>query len=246
MFRFDTLTIEKLETKYSSLREDIKYLIFLLKFWIDLTYENTELNGVKNANYIRAILVSFIKLSIIDPLIIKKPKNSNEEEKNNNNNLKTMDRKIHFVEKYLSLEKKNTTFELNSELISDTEQNYEYFRELKTKLNSYCPNFNQYQSALKNASSKKVEKFVNLKTVHFLSEFQAIYLSLSFVRDVFRNEQCSFQLLSLDCFFNGSFLHNFIEDLESRVHPDLFIEELFGRKSIFKHIYYELKELLDI
>jgi hypothetical protein len=40
-------------------------------------------------------------------------------------------------------------------------------------------------------------------------------------------------------------LHNFIEELNHRVNPDLYIEELFGRKSLFKYIYLKLNNLFN-
>lgn len=106
----------------------------------------------------------------------------------------------------------------------------DYLRDLKLKLSSFT------------------SKSFNLKLIHCLCEFQSVYLSLNCLQELMsalHGDSNPIQLIGLDLFFNAAFLHNFIENLERRSHPDLYIEELFGRKSYFKHLYYDLMNLFN-
>jgi hypothetical protein len=127
----------------------------------------------------------------------------------------------------------------NLKLFKDKFQNfndyYNYLKDINVKslnnsvyMNEIKKKFNDYE----NCENKKL----NIKQIHFICEFQAIFQSLALVNEYFENEM-KFELIKLNKFFNGSFLYNFTLELNSRVNADLFIEELFSRKSVFSSLY---------
>ncbi len=84
----------------------------------------------------------------------------------------------------------------------------------------------------------------NFKFIHCLGEYQAVYQAL-FHFNRFFSFLFGFDLLNfvrLDEFFNGSFLHNFYAELQSRDNPGLYVEELLGRKSLLRCVYMGLFE----
>lgn len=285
LLKFNDSLVTRFQESCAFVRNDFKYMLALLKYWLDLsTYQQhdaaTANTSKRCENIRRAFLVSFMKLSIIDPLEIERPSREDFMPSNLEKcptpslSLKTCDSSIDYVGKYLGVQNDDdakSSFQLDAELTESRSgtsggENWEYVREIKTKLNSFCPSFSFYENALKGQTNsgtsgfaKKLDKFLNLKLIHLLNEFQSIYLSFNYVCDVFDNHEndqdraeCDqndsakfFRPLSLDCFFNSSFLHNFVEELESRVNPDAFVFDLFGRKSLFKYIYCELSDLFN-
>lgn len=277
LFKLADTTIRKFDETFASTRDDVKYLFAMIAFWLNLKYDRSEMDGVKNENYKRAFLVCFMKLALIDKLKIERPSGCCADIKDKSNDtilLKKFDRQVEFVEKYLNRNIKSSFSKSLEKLESDLicsptshQDNYDYLKDVKIKLNSFCPSFNYYESLLKcKKVNSKLDKF-NLKLVHFLNEFQSIYMSFNYVCDIYENNandlndelktmtleknnsqnstSSVFRPLKLDEFFNASFLHNFIEELESRVNPDLYIFDLFGMKSLFKQIYCELLEIFN-
>lgn len=171
-----------------------------------------DLTPIKCDNYKRAFIVSLIKLAIIDQCLQKET---------NSTNLKVIDLTL---KDNLLNEFKTDMLTFNAKLTDN-----DYIKDLKAKLYSFtCTASN---------------KIFNLKLIHCLCEFQAVYLSLNYIEEFMSATEPglnSFKLIKLNHFFNASFLHNFVENLERRPHPDLYIEELFGRKSLFKYLYYDL------
>ncbi len=103
---------------------------------------------------------------------------------------------------------------------------------------------------VKRTSAYKLGNMFNLRLIHCLCEYQAIHLSLSYLQGGLEAFEPSLrsntlELLELGCYFNGTFLHNFIGELDRRPCPDLYIEEFFGRKSLFKHVYAKLMDEFD-
>lgn len=249
LLKFNDTLVQKFENMCVFIRDDVKYMFALLNFWLKFTsYDHTDMKGIKNENFKRAMLVAFMKLSVIDPLKIERP--TRQPEQQSLSSLKKCERQIGFVENYLCRNSKEKAFQLASELTASSQENFDYLKEIKVKLNSFCPSFSFYENELKNRkANNKLDKF-NLKIIHFLNEFQTIYLSYNFVCDIYNDSNDEenngsttsdrFRPLKLDRFFNGSFLHNFIEELESRVNPELYIFDLFGQKSAFKQIYSDL------
>jgi hypothetical protein len=108
------------------------------------------------------------------------------------------------------------------------EHNFEYLKDVYVKLNSY-----------KEISNKHLVN--SFKIIHSLCEFQAIYQSVFYLQRFFSSffesgADCG-RFVTLHTFFNATFLANFNQELEIRSNPSLFIEELFGRKSILTSFY---------
>ncbi|CAF1054328.1 unnamed protein product [Brachionus calyciflorus] len=226
----------------------IKFLFAIIYFWLNTGKQNEDirvLDTSKDNNFIRAFIVSIIKSSIIDPCysIIKNdvtPVNDDKE------GLKKFEHQDKFLinEFFSQNQDKNANFlmEAKNFLISDS-KNFAYLKESKVKLSQFSSLFNQNFNANKKLTLSKIDRMLDLKIVHCLSEFQAIYLSTFYAQtilNIVRGELNDLKFLDLNCFFNGTFLHNFKEELDHRVNPDLYIEEMFGRQSFFKCLYREL------
>jgi hypothetical protein len=158
--------------------------------------------------------------------------------------------KYEFVERLQTTEVDNTntndweifngTFDLNlvdsSSSTGLNTQSLKFLNEISKKLNAFKTKSYKY----------------NFKFIHCLGEYQAVYSALfNFNRlfsFLFRFDLLSFH--TLDRFFNGTFLHNFFQELQTRIDPDLYIEELLGRKSLLKclyfHLYDEFVRIFDI
>lgn len=127
--------------------------------------------------------------------------------------------------------------DINDYILSDRTNN-DYIKEVRAKLSAFNPSFSLNHSQMKKSSSHKLGTMFNLKLIHLLCEFQAIYLSLNYMQNSLKVlDVQTIQLPELSSFFNGTFLHNFIDELGGRKYPDLYIEELFGRKSLLRHVY---------
>ena len=193
----------------------------------------------KKDNFKRALIISLIKCSIIDPYCLKLTKESASIE------LATVNIKEIDINNYGEL--KNLFYQQSTDysvfvtslLIKSSVASKEYMKELKLKLNGFT-----------------TAQTVNLHLVHNLCEFQAFYLSIVYVQELLdaiepktKNEpntnQKSLDMIKMQYFFNASFLHNFIENLDHRVNPDLYVEEFLGRKSFFKFLYNDLLKLYD-
>lgn len=241
VLKFSDRIVDNLDIKYKGVKQEVKYLFCLVKYWLDLRYDKAELNDVKSENYKRAFIVGLIKLSLIDRLSLRK----SEKQQQTGSLLKKSeeDKPIDFINKYLCSDGNFSDFKADFDpQVEENQENNSYIRELKTQLNRYSPSSNYYQS-LKNSNSLS-EKYLNLRIVHFLCEFQALYSAFTSLQKLIDDEKF-FPFLPLNYFFNATFLHNFILELDRRVNPDLFIADFFGRKSIFRHIYLQLIELFD-
>lgn len=244
------LTNEQCELyrKFSWADQRLRNLLCLVYFWTQTNYDDEpELKNVKSTNFVRAFFVSLIKLSLIDPCYeaIKAERSSLPAQKS----AETVGTSINSVEGDWTGTANRLDFDYWRKKIVDDAINDDYVKEMRIKLGQYCPSFNFYQNVFKNSTANKLEKYLNLKTVHVLCEFQSIYLSWNYLVDAVEHLKLltttdqSFRALDLRCFFNSSFLHNFIEDLQRRSNPDLFVEDFFGRRSLFTHIYRELVSL---
>jgi hypothetical protein len=263
LLNFNSNVSHNLAYNFSKLSIKFKYFISNIFYWLNSTTVDNEdrdnvqneLIMIKNSNCVKAFIVSLIKCSIIDPVFekFKSLKKSNNESAINLNLAASIlnyektysDSNISLVDQYLS-DNNNIFDKIRNDIASD-QSNYEYIKEISIKLNMYCPSLVINNSLISKSSNAKANKLLNLRLVHCLCEFQSIYLSLNYAKEVLDlfNPKSSIDLLNVELFFNGTFLHNFIEELEHRVRPDLFIEEMFGRKSLFKFFYVELVKLFD-
>ena len=213
----------------SGLCDKLKFCFLSLNFWIRVqTCEKSR------ESYKKAFLVSLIKSSVIDPCYALIKNNSSVSSRESSVNLRAYDGdnetfQNEFTDRFFSMH--GFVDEFCNECLTSIE-NVEYLKELKLKLSvTFCP------SLVEKASSG--EKYLNLKIMHALCEYQAIYSSIVYLFEaLFVGEEM--KLLELELFFNGSFLHNFAEELQRRINPSLYIEELFGRRSFFKFFYNQL------
>ena len=192
--------------KFKAFNNEIKVFYFILYYWLSNKTFENISQKFKNLNSIRAFIVSFIKYSIIDSL-------NHDHFTDNNGNLKVLKDKFQSFDDY---------FNYLQDINMNSSDNLGYLKEIDKKLNEY--------------EKKTNEKKLNIKLIHFMCEFQAIYQSLAFIDEFFENET-KFELIKLNKFFNGSFLYNFSIELNSRVNADLFVEEFFSRKSVFSSLY---------
>lgn len=170
-------------------------------------------NQYKNMNAIRSFVIAFMKYSIIDVYFNRLSENKCDE---NDDTLK-------FYETSQKCDSLNYD-EIMKYLSENFIKNTAYLKSLHLKLNEF--------SIMHNS-------IVDYKYVHCLCEFQAIYFSLNLIYELEDDNR----LLKLNKFFNASFLYSLKIELDRRKDPDLYIEELLGRKSIFKLIY---KLLFDL
>jgi hypothetical protein len=246
--------IFKSEMNSVELNSKLKLLFASISYWLNSggLQQNKELSDVKNINFVRAFVVSFIKLALIDPVwlqirssIIKVESdltNQTLEWLTNFDNQTT--EKENLIKNYFSNHNEEATFlfKLKQDLTSTGD--IEYFKRIHIKLDSFCPHFEMAKSLVINKSSgNKMKSLFNLKIIHCLCEYQAIYKSISEITQIVQSPELN--LMSLTLFFNGAFLHNFVQELSGRVNPDLYIQEMFGRRSIFKVIYEKLMNIFE-
>lgn len=260
LFRFNDQICENFKSEeFLNTSKKLKIFFAILYFWMKSgkdDQEFKELVELKNENFIKAFIVSFLKCTVIDPCYLKIKNFYSKEDKetgikNDQNSIvfyKSADKSL--IDEYFSVSQDLSNDYLsefkNIEILSDS-NNFDHLKEIRHKLNSFSLAVNMSNNLINKSSSSKLEKLLNLKTVHSLCEFQAIYLSLLYVQDFLNLHSNSneFNLMNLNYFFNSTFLHNFIEELEQRVNPNLYIEELLGRKSVFKYLYHELYDLFN-
>lgn len=212
LFCLNDSIINNLKTNIS-LTKEIKFLFVLIYFWIYNTNDTCEIelaNKLKNINSIRSFIVSFIKINFIDKIFDTCERNTS---------LGPQDPKNFIPQTPF------TAFDEYSKLIYEcfTGFNFDYLKELHAKLYHF------------KSINKRINNNNTIKYIHCLSEFQAIYQSIFYLNQ-FYNENL-FTMISLETFFNGTVLTNFQHELESRVNPHLYCEELFGRKSVFKSLF---------
>jgi hypothetical protein len=245
VFGLSDAVCENVASNMGFLNAPLKNFFLILHFWL------TNQSGEKcNENYKRAFIVCLIKFSLIDPafLSIKPLKPENREVINaaSSHKLKLYEQTdtSTVFEAYTSSGWTEGVQQFTSAFLTDDVENVEYLRELRTRLAAtFCPTLIEAAASVSN----KTEKYLNLRVLHGLSEYQAIYMSANYLFEAVLLDRgtAASPLLELDVFFNGSFLHNFIEELQHRVNPNLYIEELLGRRSFFKWLYYELSGLYD-
>ena len=241
----------KIAVKYTGMSQKLIHFFCAIFFWLNCKSEiSNEFSLIKNENCIKAFIVSLIKSSLVDKCFTQ-IRNENNLVKLNLDSLSMLQYEQKpsesLLDKYFSMKEDESNCVYLNDLIKDilnNEINREYIKDIRMKLNSFS------QSVLfnNNINASKINRLLNLKLVHCLCEFQSIYLSLSYAEEGFKLCQINdngliFKLLNIQLFFNGTFLHNFIEELDQRINPDLYIEELFGRKSFFKCLYNELLQL---
>ena len=230
------------------LNSKLKYMFATMHYWLKWSDHSNmqfkELYRVKNKNCQRAFIVSLIKSSMVDVCYSKFKTTSKQAASSDDNCIKCMEVEPDWENLLSAL-----NFEENlNNLILDTHANNEYIKELKSKLQTFCPSLSMSHYQVKNTNVNKLNRLFNLKLIHCLSEFQAICLSLSYVQEVleaFEPNSHALDSMDMNLFFNAVFIHNFVEELEHRVNPDLFVHELFGRKSLLKHLYTKLMDSFD-
>lgn len=241
---------------HSRLSESLKQWFGTIHFWMKWNDNNNmafkDLFKVKNENCKRAFIVSLIKSSIVDVCYKKFGSMINKSTVGSacSSQLRTIDNTCEDVflknESYLLDE--DFTSRLSEYILSDVANN-EYIKEIKTKLAAFTPPLAINHSQVKRTNAYKLGSMFNLRLIHCLCEYQAIYLSLGYVQGVLNafepGLKSTIKLLDLSCYFNGTFLHNFIGELERRPSPDLYIEEFFGRKSLLKYVYMKLMMEFD-
>ena len=196
---------------FEGLNDEIKVYFLVLFYWLNSSNASAnQWQNFKNLNSIRTFIVSFMKYSIIDVL--------NDQSKSIDLTSSEGDKSFKiFQDKFQKYD--NFLHYIQNSNLNSTNNNC-YLKEISKKLNEY----------------QITDKKVNLKYIHFMCEFQAIYQSVSLVNEFLESEM-KFDLIGLYKFFNGSFLYNFNLELNSRVNSDLFIEELFSRKSVFSSLF---------
>jgi hypothetical protein len=248
LFNFDDNLSRKISLNFSALSARLKNFFATIYYWLnsDDSSQSGEFELIKNENCVRAFLVALIKICLIDkcffklknlptfPSFSQNPASICQYEQNYE--------KDTLLSRHFSPREDEASNEFLNSLSDDlvkNESDHQYLSQIRVKLNSFS-----YSIVINNNfSGSKINRLLNLKLVHCLCEFQSICYSLNYMEEVIKLSQESFfKLLTMQSFFNGAFLHNFIEELEQRSDPDLYIEELFGRKSFFKFLY---RELLD-
>jgi hypothetical protein len=212
--------------------QKLKTFFMVLNYWIkNLTKVN------QHENFKRAFLVSLIKYSLIDPCyrVVKSFRDEAIGQKSESC-LKIYDSTC---SKFDESKFYDWSQNFTNRFLINNQENVGFLKELKFKLtNQFC----MQTSSLSDYHNHKIEKSVNLRLVHLLCEYQSIYLSITYLYECLNKTS---DLIDLIFFFNGSFLHNLIEDLEHRINPELYVEELLGRRSYFKVLYCELSSLYD-
>ncbi len=237
----------------------LRGLFAVLNFWkecsgCDGKRESDLFRIKKSKNCKRAFIVSLIKCSIIDVCYQKfadTPKQQQQQGLLTDLITNVDPQKHEFLSDTKYLASDEFTDNLNKFILAEPGHN-DYIKAVYSKLNTFCPSFTINHSQVKRTGAHKLAALFNLKLIHCLCEFQAIYFSLSYVVEGLRafgeselNYKSSFSLPCLDKFYNGAFLHGFICELESRTNPDLYVEEVLGRKSLLRHIYVRLASSFD-
>lgn len=200
---------------------ELKFYFLVLFLWLK--------NNNDNSNYKSAFIVSLIKTLIIEPSYCLSKSVTHSE---------SLSIKVYEQDEFIdSFGKQDLNVSVKQfESYLKSAENCEYLKELRTKLlSSFCP-------SLSDNGISKSDRHMNLKVLHAMSEYQAIHLSVSFLFETLFDQT---PLIGLESFFNGSFLHSFTEELQRRVNPSLYIEELLGRRSIFKQLYIKLVDLYN-
>ena len=246
----------------SSLNKKLKIFYVILEYWLkwyddSKWYNNAqfkennaqfkELFEVKNLNCRRAFIVSLIKCSIVDVCYLKfRTGNANSSGQETIRVIKDI-QKNELLNNKDYMKSEGLIDDINKHILSEYSNN-EYIKEISSKFKTFTHSISFNHSQMKKSSEYKLGRLFNLPIIHCLCEFQSIYLSLSYVKDTLKSLEPgidSADLLSMKSFFNGTFLHNLIEELNHRKSPDLYIEELFGRKSLLKYVYAELMNSYD-
>ena len=203
--------------------------------WLEKSQNLMQINF---ENCKRAFILAFMKCSLIDPYCaeLKKQSNRGDSVAHASLNLKVIETNDNneLIDLFFEPKTVFSQFTSQSLLTKSSEISNEYVKDLKVKLSAVT-------SIEKNTS-------INLALIHHLCEFQAIYLSINYIRELVNAIEPNvntIDLIELNCFFNASFIHNFVILLNKRPNPDLYIEELLGRKSFFKYLYNNLLKLYD-
>jgi len=237
--------------------ESIKNWFAVLNFWMQyssssISDEKELFRLKKQTNCKRAFIVSLIKCSIVDVCYNKFADISKIKLSHASTDLKITDmpQNHNLLNDTKYTVSDEFIYNLNEFILADTANN-EYIKTIQSKLNSFCPSFTINHSQVKRTGAHRLASLFNLKLIHCLSEFQAIYFSLNYLLEglgAFSDNKMSkknFILPCLDEFYNGAFLHSFFCELEGRADPDLYIEEILGRKSLLRHIYVRLIACFD-
>lgn len=232
----------------SALNSKMRIFFAVFEFWLKWNDPQfVELFEVKNLNCRRAFIVSLIKCSIIDVCYLKfRSVNDNSTGKEPIRIIKDVENND-FLSNKDYMRSESLIEDINKYILSDYSNN-EYIKEMSFKFKAFTPSFSINHSQIKKSSEYKLGRLFNLKIIHCLCEFQSIYISLGYIKDTLKtldSELEAYSLPSMASFFNGNFLHNLIEELNHRKCPDLYIEEMFGRKSILKHVYVGLMNCYD-
>jgi hypothetical protein len=263
LFLFNQSLVEHINSSsFTDLSKKLKLFFACIQFWLgssliwkelateNLNEINCQFKAIKNKNCLRAFVVALLKCSVVDKCYKTMKHCLNETNKNANsakkeNTLRYFANESNLIKEYFTIKEDEQFLNSLNQKITSNPDNFEYIKEVRIKLKEFCLLQNSHK---KPTNANKLLRLFNFKLIHCLCEFQAIYLSCNYIQEVLNSlgtHQYLLNFLSIQSFFNGSFLHNFVEELERRINPDLYIEELFGRSSLFKHLYVELVEIFD-
>lgn len=225
--------------KEKKMNQKIKNLFVIIYYWINSEKINEDykiLHDYKNGNFIRAFIISIFKSAIIDPVYQLIKNNVEIPDQNAETLIEFNNNNDSLINEFLSNDENNSSdfFDKVRQFLSSDKNNFLYLKDTRIKLKKFSSVM--FQNTKQNNLASKNQRFMNAKLVHCLSEFQAIFLSTCYVSTIVTN----LETINLIHFFNGTFLHNFKQELDHKIKPDYFIEELFGRKSFFNYLYLEV------
>lgn len=247
----DSILLNLLQDKFKEkkMNEKIKNLFVIIYYWLNtekINEDYTILHDYKNGNFIRAFIISILKSAIIDPVYSLIKNKIEIPDKNAETLIKFENNDNSLINNFLSNDENSSSdvFDKVRQFLSSDKNNFSYLKEIRIKLKKFSTVMTQ--NTIQTNIASKNQRFMNAKLVHCLSEFQAVYLSTWYVSTIFK----SLETIKLNNFFNGTFLHNFKQELDHKIKPDYFIEEFFGRQSFFNYLYKEFlsyfTEVFDI
>ena len=252
LFNLPTETCKRLGT----LPTRLSYFFALIHFWLG----STQLTCCSKSNMVSALVLSFVKLSIIDsPLLATDAASQPALQVVVDTTKYQPTSDVPVLELFGSAIEGERAMSKAQALFASAQSNLEHVKAVGKKLAAFCSPIQLSDHMLVNKTScaNKAQRLLNLGIVHSLCEFQAIYLSMDYVREAMSAwlaiedarhttaEAAIVELLDAELFFNGQFIHNFVQELERRPNPTLFVEELLGRQSLLRHVFVELVSLYN-
>ena len=146
---------------------------------------------------------------------------------------------------------------------TSTDSNRKHVEAVGNELAAFCSpiQFSDIVLVVNNKAScaKKGQHVLNIRIVHDLCTFQTIYLSMNDVceainawvaieasedaRPTSKPDEQVIELLDVERFFNGQFIHNFVQELERSTDPKKFVKDILGHESFLCHVFVRLTDL---